>query len=98
MQTLQILPSLHKQHGPRNKSRFARFEDLQKYDLWEGRKGEAIKHTNIDIEQKEFHDYLPRVYSEVKTRGGVFHFYVNCIEFYVNWMQMVETRSALMQD
>ena len=73
-------------------------QDLQKYDLWEGRKGEAIKHTNIDIEQKEFHDYLPRVYSEVKTRGGVFHFYVNCIEFYVNWMQMVETRSALMQD
>ena len=63
MQTPQILSSLHKQHGLGNKSRFARFEDLQKYDLWEGRKGEAIKHTNIDIEQKEFHDYLPRVYT-----------------------------------
>ena len=28
MQMLQILPSLHKQHGPRNKSRFARFAEI----------------------------------------------------------------------
>ena len=65
MQTLQILPSLHKQHGLGNKSRFARFKDLQKYDLSESRKKEVIKHTKLDIEQKEVHDYLPGVYSEV---------------------------------
>ena len=101
MQTPQILSSLHKQHGLGNKSRFARFEDLQKYDLSESRKKEVIKHTKVDIEQKEVHDYLPGLEYTVrlmKTQGGVFHFYVNCIEFYVNWMQMVETRSALMQD
>ena len=98
MQTPQILSSLHKQHGLGNKSRFARFEDLQKYDLWESRKKEVIKHTNVDIEQKGVHhDYLPGV-RLMTTRGEVFHFYVNCIEFYVNWMQMVETRSALMQN
>ena len=73
MQTPQILSSLHKQHGLGNKSRFARFEDFQKYDLWESRKKEVIKHTNVDIEQKEVHDYFPGVYSEVdeNTRKGL---------------------------
>ena len=69
-------------------------------EIWslESRKKEVIKHTNVDIEQKGVHhDYLPGV-RLMTTRGEVFHFYVNCIEFYVNWMQMVETRSALMQD
>ena len=37
------------------------------------RKKEAIKHTNVDIEQKEVHDYFPGVYSEVdeNTRRGL---------------------------
>ena len=44
-------------------------------EIWslESRKKEVIKHTNVDIEQKEVHDYWPWVYSEVddNTRRGL---------------------------